>query len=48
MEVLDVDGSEDLDLQEWTRFFTARRISLSEFGILNYFLHHFNVAILNF
>ena len=32
VEILDCDGSSDLDLHEWRRFFTARRISLSELG----------------
>jgi hypothetical protein len=32
VEILDCDGSGDLDLREWKRFFTARRMSLSELG----------------
>ena len=32
MEILDVDFSNDLDIEEWSRSFYARRISISEFG----------------
>ncbi len=32
VEILDVDFSNDLDIEEWSRFFSARRISISEFG----------------
>lgn len=33
VEILDVNGSNDLDLTEWNRFFYSRRISISEFGM---------------
>lgn len=34
VEILDVNGSGDLDVAEWRRFYNTRRISLSEFGAL--------------
>jgi hypothetical protein len=37
VEILDVNGSSDLDISEWRRFYNARRISLSEFGEFLYF-----------
>ena len=42
VEILDVNGSGDLDVAEWRRFYNSRRISLSEFGEFLFFSQQSN------